>query len=297
MLAQILKNMNRGNLTLIIILIAFIKLNAQSILNEVMYPEVKLKDTEVRELNSHFNGQTYKIYIDFPRGYQNSNNTYPVLYVLDAEIDFGGVTFIADRLIKDKIIPEMLIVGIAYDTDLDNFYSLRCRDLTPTKSIEYDCPGSGGAESFRKFLEKELFPFIQLNYNIDTTDRALFGYSFGGLFGAYTLFKEPRMFNRYLLLSPSLWWNNKIVFTYIPDRIEFPIDLYMTTGELENVKEHYGQSMVDHQNELEKILKTEKYNNLNMKFEIQENETHRTIFGTGFTKGLRFIYSDFNEKK
>lgn len=289
--------MNRVKYLLIVMLIAFMKLNAQSILKDEKYPEVKLKNTEVRELKSRFNGQTYKIYINYPREYQSSNKKYPVLYVLDAEIDFGGVTFIADRLIKDKIIPDLLIVGIAYDTTYNEFYSLRCRDLTPTKSVEFDCPGSGGAENFKMFIEIELFPFITFNYNVDSTDRALFGYSFGGLFGVYTLFKYPHMFNRYLLLSPSLWWNNKIVFTYMPEEIDLPIDLYMTTGELENVKEHYGQSMLDQQKELEELLITKKFNHLNMKFEIQENETHRTVFGTGFTKGLRFIYSDFVERK
>jgi len=289
--------MSKRQLALIVLLGACTKLLSQSMSPEVTFPEVTLKDTEVRELKSSFSDQTYTVYIDFPRGYRGSNKVYPVLYVLDAETDFGGVTFIADRLMKDKLIPEILVVGIAYDTDYDTFYSLRCRDLTPTRSIEYDCPGSGGAENFRKFIEKDLFPFIQLNYRTDTTDRAVFGYSFGGLFGAYTLFKEPQMFDRYLLLSPSLWWNNKIVFTYIPDNISSPAVLYMTTGELENVKEHFGQSMVDQQNELEEILKQGTYNNLEMKFEIQDNETHRTIFGTGFTKGLRFIYSGFNEKK
>jgi len=291
------RRMSKRQLALIVLLGAFTKLLSQSMSPEVTFPEVTLKDTEVRELKSSFSDQTYTVYIDFPRGYRGSNKVYPVLYVLDAETDFGGVTFIADRLMKDKLIPEILVVGIAYDTDYDTFYSLRCRDLTPTRSIEYDCPGSGGAENFRKFIEKDLFPFIQLNYRTDTTDRAVFGYSFGGLFGAYTLFKEPQMFDRYLLLSPSLWWNNKIVFTYIPDNISSPAVLYMTTGELENVKEHFGQSMVDQQNELEEILKQGTYNNLEMKFEIQDNETHRTIFGTGFTKGLRFIYSGFNEKK
>jgi predicted alpha/beta superfamily hydrolase len=198
---------------------------------------------------------------------------------------------------KEKLIPDILIVGIAYDTDNDSYYSLRCRDLTPSKSIEYDCNGSGGAENFKKFIKSELFPFSESNYYVDSTEKSLFGYSFGGLFGSYTLFRTPGMFNRYLLLSPSLWWNKKEVFTYIPDKIETTTYLYVTTGELENVKEHFGESMVDHHKQLEAILKSKNYGNLIMKFEIQENETHRTIFGTGLTKGLRFIYSDFKLKK
>jgi len=288
--------MTKYLLIAIIMVTAFLKINAQSSYSKEKNSEVRLKNTEVREITSHYNGQNYKLYIGFPGNYKNTGIKYPVLYILDAEIAFGGVKFIADRLMKDKLIPDILIIGIAYDTDNETYYSLRCRDLTPTKSIEYDCTGSGSAENFRKFIESELFPFVKSNYNTDTTEKALFGYSFGGLFGAYTLFKTPGMFNRYLLLSPSLWWNKKVVFTYIPDKIEMPIYLYVTTGELENVKEHFGESMVDHQKELESILKAKNYDNINMKFEIMENETHRTIFGTGFTKGLRFIYSDFNHK-
>jgi hypothetical protein len=56
------------------------------------------------------------------------------------------------RLIKDQIILEMLVVGIAYDVDYNDFYLLRSRDLTPTVDTTFKPGGipnpSGGAKEF-----------------------------------------------------------------------------------------------------------------------------------------------------
>ncbi|MDA8016329.1 MAG: hypothetical protein MPN21_02675 [Thermoanaerobaculia bacterium] len=89
--------------------------------------EVILQGTQTRVLESAINGQKYKVKL--PRGYGGNDARYPVLYVTDAETNFGGVSYIVQRLIKDGLIPEILVVGVAYDVDYDDFYRLRSRDL------------------------------------------------------------------------------------------------------------------------------------------------------------------------
>jgi len=263
--------------------------------SEKKYPKVELDNTEVRELRSSYNNQKYKIYVKFPRNYQETNKDYPVLYILDAETNFGGVSYIVQRLIKDKIIPEILLVGLAYGVDYDTFYQLRSRDLTPTVRNDFLTDGipnpTGGVREFVKFIKNELFPFITENYNTQNEDRAVYGHSFGGLFGTYILLNHTQIFQKYLLLSPSLWWDNRALFRNIKNldsKIE-PTKLFMASGSLE-------LDIDDDQIEFIPLLIAKKPDDLSVKAEIIDNETHRTIFGVGITRGLRFIYSGTKEE-
>lgn len=262
-------------------------------------PRVALRNTEAREIRSEVNGERYEIYVKLPRGYSEGARRYPVLYVIDAETNFGGVSYIVQRLIKDGLIPEVIVVGIAYGVAYDTFYSLRIRDLTPGtdgRLVSRDAR-KGGAETFRTFLETELFSFIAEHYRVRGDDRALYGHSLGGLFGFDTLLARPQMFRRYILLSPSLWWDDQAIFKRIAAvRLPAtPVRLYVATGEHENRKHHGGQSMVDHQLQMVALLQREKPSGLIIHSEIPEDETHRTIFGTAFTKGLRFVYAEEDE--
>ncbi len=46
----------------------------------------------------------------------------------------------------------------------------------------------------------------------------------------------------------------------------------------------------DFQEEFVEILREKNISELEIKSEVIDNETHRTIFGVVFTNGLRFIY-------
>jgi predicted alpha/beta superfamily hydrolase len=257
---------------------------------------VVIKNSLVNTLPSRYTGETYDLYISYPTDYRTSGKTYPVLVVLDAEVNFGAVNYICQRLIMDELIPELFIVGIAYqgDTDEDTYYSLRARDFTPTADRAQEerqknryRSGTGGAENFVKFLSLELFPHLARKYPISDDDRTLYGHSFGGLFGTHLLINHPTLFDNYLLLSPSLWWNQKAIMNKAEKNHSVSanqIKLYMGTGALEN-------SMVDDHLAMVRILKRNDPDGLIVKSEILDHETHRSIFGRGFTNGLRFLYA------
>ena len=254
--------------------------------------QVTLANTDVQEITSQFNNQKYQIKISYPKSYfTNKEKKYPVLYVIDAETNFGGISYIVQRLIKDKLIPEILVVGIAYDTNYKNFYRLRSRDLTPVEDKElkmgnHTVDPTGGAPKFSDFLELELFPFIEEKYRIKKEDRAIYGHSYGGLYGSYALLERSQLFNRYLLLGPSLWFKDKILVNQILNKnisLDKKSKLYMASGELD-------LRINDYQEEFVELLRKKNITNLHIKSEVVENETHRTIFGVGFTNGLRFIY-------
>jgi hypothetical protein len=161
---------------------------------------VALANTETFSIVSDRVEDEYLIKVAYPRDYASSGKRYPVLYVTDAETNFGALQYVVQRLAKDKLIPELIVVGIAYDTSYDEFYRLRARDLRPSIPDDPDFdlggrPDEGQAETFADFLRSELFPKIDETYRTVEGDRAYYGHSYGGLFGVWNLMYETDLFD------------------------------------------------------------------------------------------------------
>lgn len=135
---------------------------------------------------------------------------YPVIYLLDGEGHFYSVVGMTQQLSTvngNTICPEMIVVGIP-NTD-------RTRDLTPTH-INGQEPfidslssiNSGGGEKFISFIEKELMPFIESRYPTEPY-KMLIGHSFGGLTVMNTFAHHNKLFNSYVAIDPSMWWDNQ----------------------------------------------------------------------------------------
>lgn len=255
---------------------------------ETVYPRVEIKDTEVRSLKSKYVDQEYKINIFFPKDYKKETDRYPVVYVLDAEYNFGCVAYIARRLIKNKDIPKVLLVGIAYDTTYEDFYDKRSRDLTPFSKIHgYK---TGGAKSFTLFIQNELIPFIDKSYRTIPEDRTIVGHSFGGLYCSYVLFQHHNLFNRYIIVCPSLWYSDKVVFEYeekfAVKHQDLAASIYLAAGEDESLRIRNNTQLLGNK------LRERDYPNLHLKASIVEGENHRSLFPYAFTRGMRFIFAD-----
>ena len=67
---------------------------------------------------------------------------------------------------------------------------------------------------FQDFLAGELFPFIESCYRALPEDRAVAGISLGGLFGAFSLFTHPTLFQRYILIAPAFVRDNRRLWQY-----------------------------------------------------------------------------------
>jgi predicted alpha/beta superfamily hydrolase len=153
-----------------------------------------------------------KIWVHIPDTGDNmiyGKRHFPVVYLLDGDAHFYSVVGMIHQLSEingNQICPDMIVVGIP-NTD-------RTRDLTPThvnKSIYMDSSAtktSGGGEKFTEFLEKELIPYIDANYPTSPY-RMLIGHSFGGLLVVNTLIHHSDLFNAYVAIDPSLWWDHQ----------------------------------------------------------------------------------------
>jgi predicted alpha/beta superfamily hydrolase len=127
---------------------------------------------------------------------------YPVVYLLDGENFFHFFTGITS-FIGGGNIPEMIVVGIV---NTNRYY-----DFTPTYDPNATSPNNGGGEAFTSFMENELMPYIETHYNT-AHYRLLVGHSLGGLLALNTLLKHSDLFNSYIILDPSLWWDSTKLF-------------------------------------------------------------------------------------
>ena len=200
------------------------------------YPTVGLSSTQVRAVTSAVLARDYRIYVSLPWSYGSTEKRYPTLYVTDADERFGFDRGAYQDLHADQEIPELVVVGIAYGTDLPGaspaWSSRRTREFTP--SAAKDSPGSGEAAQFSRFIREELIPFIDANYRTDRTDRTLTGGSLGGLFTIYVMLQTPNAFQHYIARSPSLWWDNGMMFaleqTYAATHRDLPVTLHTSMG-------------------------------------------------------------------
>jgi predicted alpha/beta superfamily hydrolase len=143
--------------------------------------------------------RTYQVYL--PASYNWAlDRSYPVLYVLDGESNFlhtiGSVSFLSAQ----GEIPELIVVAITS--------KIRIRDFTQTDWSSHWI-GGGSAKKFKSFLSEELIPKIEKDYRTNTF-RILSGTSASGQFALYALTSEPSLFNAYIVVSPSLYWDNEL---------------------------------------------------------------------------------------
>jgi predicted alpha/beta superfamily hydrolase len=150
--------------------------------------------------------ETRRINVYTPPGYDAGDGArYPVLYMPDGgvEEDFPHVTTDVDAAIRSGQMRPVVVVGIE-NTE-------RRRDMTGPTEVETDrqiAPHVGGSRRFRAFLRDELMPMVRERIR-GNGQTAIVGESLAGLFVMETFFEEPALFDTYIALSPSLWWNGQ----------------------------------------------------------------------------------------
>jgi predicted alpha/beta superfamily hydrolase len=146
---------------------------------------------------------------------------------------------------------------------------------------------SGGADNFFRVMEREIIPFMTQHYHVND-DRALAGHSFGGLFAAYVLFTHPEAFQRYLISSPSLDWDNHILQKmeahYAEAHSSLTARVFVSAGGAE------PESMVPDVRALAAKLDDTHFQGLEMTEKIFEDETHLSVIPFAISRGVRELY-------
>ncbi len=143
-------------------------------------------------------GEDRTLFVAVPESYLRTANRYPVLYLTDAEAQFGHTSATAAFLARTGFMPEVIVVGVT-NTD-------RTRDLSPTRDPQF--PTSGGADRFLEFLETELVPWVESRYRT-APYRIFAGHSAGGNFAFHAMRVRPGLFQGIVAVSPWLVWDKR----------------------------------------------------------------------------------------
>ncbi|XVK85300.1 ferri-bacillibactin esterase BesA [Bacillus stercoris] len=256
--------------------------------------------TEVRMMSSRIENRTYHIFISKPNTPPPPAG-YPVIYLLDANSVFGTMTeavrIQGRRPEKTGVIPAV-IVGIGYET-AEPFSSARHRDFTmptahsklPERPDGKEWPEHGGAESFIRFIEEDLKPEIERDYQIDKNRQTIFGHSLGGLFVLQVLFTKPEAFQTYIAGSPSIHWNKPFIleksdhFASLTKKNNQPINILLAAGELE---QHHKSRMNDNARELYERLAVLSEQGIRAEFCEFSGEGHISVLPVLVSRALRF---------
>jgi predicted alpha/beta superfamily hydrolase len=234
---------------------------------------------------------------------------YPVVYLLDGDAHFYSVVGMIHQLSSvngNSICPEMIVVGIL-NTD-------RTRDLTPTHvyvdpMMQNDSNAirtSGGGEKFIAFIERELMPHIDSAYPT-LTYKTLIGHSFGGLTVMNTLINHKDLFNAYIAIDPSMWWDNKRLLHKAMDVL--PKENYQnktlflaianTMNEGMDTAKVRNDTALSTQNirsilSLNDLLQQNRNNELSYDYKYYMNDNHGSVPLIATYDALHFIFSSFD---
>lgn len=161
-------------------------------------------------------GEERAYWVSLPASYHDSTfglRSYPVLYLLDGPAHFhsasGMVQFMSAGINGNIQVPELIVIAIPNTN--------RNRDYTPTHSTigngGIEVPSldvSGGGDRFLEFIGDELFPTIDAGFRT-LPYRVLMGHSFGGLLTVHALQSAPGMFQSFIAIDPSLWWDDQVL--------------------------------------------------------------------------------------
>ena len=211
-----------------------------------------------------------KIWVYLPKEYENSRNSYSVIYMHDAQNLFDATTSYVGEWKIDEYLDSIsanktIIVGIEHGNEK------RIEELTPYSHEKY---GGGKADLYLDFIINTVKPYVDSLYRTkpDAEHTGIFGSSLGGLISLYATVKYPETFGYAGVFSPAFWINPEIYelveSTDIPETSKF----YFLVGSEE------GESMVPDQEKMVTLLKSKGVNDSQIKSKVIEGGKHNEEF-------------------
>jgi uncharacterized protein len=206
---------------------------------------------------------------------------YPVVYVLDPGNNLfavnGIVNYYSDVL---KIMPKMIVVGIVTND--------REHDMLPVPKPDF--PTGGGADKFLDFIDSELTHSIDSLYPANSS-RCIIGHSAGGLFAIYALQNRPELFDSFIAIDPSLWYDDEscVLKTaeFFKSRKDIKKSLFISISEEKNM------------GIFPFITQLEKYAPEGFVWDYihYKNESHNTLGFKSICAGFEMIYKNWKPKE
>jgi predicted alpha/beta superfamily hydrolase len=237
---------------------------------------------ETFTLHSKALNETRRINVYLPPGYAASpGRRFPVLYMPDGGLaeDFLHVAGLVQVSVGNGTMRPFVLIGIE-NTE-------RRRDLTgPTQNAEDRkiAPRVGGSAMFRKFLRDELMPDVEARYRT-TDETAIVGESLAGWFVIETFLLEPQLFDTYIAIDPSLWWNDASLVASVPERLGTHSKLDALLWFCSS-----GEERGDGTERFAAALRANAPSGLKWHFEPMPQEKHATIYHPAALKAFREVF-------
>jgi predicted alpha/beta superfamily hydrolase len=263
-------------------------------------PSVSFSPSVVHEAPSAL-GRRYQVWVDLPPSYAQSDDPLPVVFVLDPHWALPATRSIRTLVgQRGRNIEDFILVGLSHDQDRG--LEGQRRDFTPTDPRRgpnvapgrYSAPSYGEAEVYRQYIETVVFPLIASNYRADMNRKILIGHSYGALFGFHVLFTRPEMFSGYVFGSPSLWFDEGVMFereeAWARSGRGLSARIHMVTGSFETVapgpRFNTRSDLVADMERMRETMDGRGYAGLRITSEVAQGEDHLTVFPDVVTRGL-----------
>jgi len=255
-------------------------------------------DLRLHEFTSRVFRNSRMLRVWLPQGYddpESANTLYPVFYLNDGQNLFDRATSFAgewevdetaDRLIREGLVPPLIVVGI------DNAQGERTREYVPYRSLNPPIMRVQGRQ-YPDFLMFEVMPFVRKKYRValGAENTGLGGSSLGALIALYTVMARPGVFGRVLLESPSLFLTQRRLLKETRGRARWPERIYVGIGTRESGREDRDRAFVEDVRTLERNLQHAGLDQQHLRVVIDEGATHNEVhWARRFPHALRFLF-------
>lgn len=237
---------------------------------------------EIPQLNA-----TRKISALLPHDYHDTDKRYPVLYLQDGQNLFNPEAPYGDWAIdksmaklKEEGFGDVIIIAVDHG-----------EEERITEYLPYNHPrfGEGKGKFYIQFLIEKLIPYVNKNYRTltDFEYTGIGGSSMGGLISLHAGLRNPKVFGKMMIFSPSLWIS-KLIFDHTKSFSPLKESkIYLYAGGKESI-EHLPNAK-----KLGTIIKDKiiKGNNIDFHFSINHEGNHSEIYWREeFPKAVKWLY-------
>ena len=226
----------------------------------------------------------------------------PLLLINDGQ-DLSRMPFapMLNELVDSEAITPLLAVGIHCNED-------RRLEYGTADVPDYMNRGSR-AKYHRKFIIKELIPYIRLHYHLpEIKDTSFAGFSLGGLSAMDIVWKHPEIFNTAAVFSGSFWWRSKALghgYLEDTDRIMHKLirngmfapnlRFFLQVGQLDEAMDRNGNGIIDSIDDTLDVIKeleNKGYKNGNhiKYFEMEQGRHDVPTWAAAFPEFLKWRY-------
>lgn len=273
----------------LIVLSLFITLSGYSQEQSIIKPFIL---GEIHQVSSRVLNEKRTINVYLPEGYDVSDKeTYSVIYLLDGSKDEDFIHTVGlvqyNTFSWVNRMPKSIVIGIS---NVD-----RKRDFTfPTmnKEDKKQFPTTGGSNAFIEFMKKELKPYVNSTFKTNGQS-TLIGQSLGGLLATEILITQPTLYNNYILISPSIWWNDKSILKEV-DSLKGKIkkksiNVYIGVGKEGQGK---GNSSSPMEADAKKLFnKLSEIKGLKSTYDFLPKENHATVGHQSLINAFMWLYN------